>query len=61
MGVGIDVNKGDLLGRLHDFSDHSSKPVEIRAHCSGALTMLFFGAVCRKGLTLYVIGQDVQL
>jgi predicted deacylase len=61
VGVGIDVKEGDLLGRLHDFSDHASKPIEIRAHCSGTLTMLYFGAVCRKGLTLYVIGQDVQL
>ncbi len=59
--VGIDVKEGDLLGRLHDFSDHSSRPLEIRVHRSGVLMTLYFGAVCRKGLTLYTIGQDVQL
>jgi predicted deacylase len=59
--IGVDVKEGDLLGRLHDFSDHASPAVEIHAHRSGALVMLYFGAVCKKGSTLYVIGQDVKL
>lgn len=59
--LGADVKQGDLLGRLHDFSDHSSLPLEIRAHRSGVASVLHFAAQCKKGLTLYVICDDVQL
>ncbi|MBI3695373.1 MAG: succinylglutamate desuccinylase/aspartoacylase family protein, partial [Acidobacteria bacterium] len=59
--VGADVQEGDLMGRLHDFSDHSSLAREIRAHRSGVVIALYFAAVCQKGSTLYVIGQDAQL
>lgn len=58
VGPGADVNEGDLVGRLHDFSDHSSPPIEIRAHKHGVVIALFFAALCQKGLTLYVIGED---
>ncbi len=58
--LGVNVQQGDLLGRLHDFSDHSSEPLEIRAHRSGVLTMLHFAAQCKKGLTLYVVSEEVQ-
>lgn len=58
--LGVDVREGDLLGRLHDFSDHSSEPLEIRAHRSGVVTMLHFSAQCKKGLTLYVVSEEVQ-
>ena len=59
--VGVDVTEGELLGRLHNFSDHTSPSLEVRAHRSGVLSMLYFGAVCRKGSTLYVISQEVEL
>ena len=59
--LGIDVRAGDLLGRLHDFWDHSSDPLEIRAHRAGVVAMLHFAAQCKKGLTLYVIAQEVQI
>ncbi len=59
--VGADVRDGELLGRLHDFSDHSSPALEVRAHRAGVVIALHFSAVCRKGVTLYVIAQDVQL
>ncbi|MGH9437184.1 MAG: hypothetical protein ACRD22_04630, partial [Terriglobia bacterium] len=59
--LGADVQKGELLGRLHDFSDHSLSPAEIRAHRSGTVLMMYLPAVCRKGTTLYVIAQDAQL
>ncbi|MCW5980819.1 MAG: succinylglutamate desuccinylase/aspartoacylase family protein [Bryobacteraceae bacterium] len=57
--LGDDVRAGDLLGRLHDFSDHSSPPLELRAHRSGVLLMMRFPALCPKGVTLYVIARDV--
>lgn len=59
--LGVDVQQGELLGRLHDFSDHSSDPLEVRAHRTGVVSMLHFGAQCRKGLTLYVISQPAEL
>ncbi len=55
---GDDVQQGALLGRLHDFSDHASDALEIHAHRAGIVIALYFGAVCSKGLTLYVIGED---
>jgi predicted deacylase len=55
---GADVDEGDLVGRLHDFANHCSPPLEIRAHKKGVIIALYFAAVCEKGLTLYVIGED---
>jgi len=57
--LGDDVHEGALIGRLHDFSDHSSDPVEIRAHRTGAVLMMHFPAHVAKGVTLFVIAQDV--
>ena len=28
---GADVEHGELIGRIHDFSDHTSSPLEIRS------------------------------
>jgi len=56
--LGADVKKGDLVGRLHDFSDHSSDPLDIRAHRAGAVLMMHFPAHVAKGVTLFVIARD---
>jgi len=58
---GMDVSVGELVGRLHDFDDHASAPVEITAHREGVIIALHFGAVSRRGATLYVIAQDVPV
>lgn len=58
--LGADVREGELLGRLHDFSDHSSDSAEIVAHRAGALLMMHFPAHISKGVTLFVIAQDVN-
>lgn len=55
---GADLAEGQLIGRLHDFSDHTSSPLEIRAHRSGVLIAQYSAAVCPKGLTLFVIGEE---
>jgi predicted deacylase len=55
---GADVFEGQLIGRIHDFSDHASAPLEIHAHRTGVVIALYFPAVCRKGLTLYVIAVE---
>jgi predicted deacylase len=57
---GADVEHGELIGRIHDFSDHTSSPLEIRSHKAGVVIALYFAAVCEKGLTLYVIGEDTE-
>jgi predicted deacylase len=58
--LGAEVEKGRLLGRLHDFSDHASAPLELYAHRGGVLLMMHAPAVAEKGVTLYVIAQDVR-
>ncbi len=55
---GQDVKQGELLGRLHDFSDHSAPALDIRAHKTGVVIAMLFAAQCEKGVTLYVIGED---
>jgi predicted deacylase len=56
---GDDVQEGQLLGRLHDFADHASAPLEVTAHRAGVVVALHFGALCKRGSTLYVIAEDV--
>lgn len=57
---GAEVAAGDLIGRIHDFSDHTSAVLEIRSHKAGVVIALHFAAVCEKGLTLFVIGEDAE-
>jgi predicted deacylase len=54
------VAKGELLGRLHDFSDHSSPALEIKAPNCGWVAMLHLGARPTKGQTLFVIAENVE-
>lgn len=56
---GADVREGELIGRIHDFADHSSEALDVRAPRSGVLIAQYFPAVCRKGLTLFVVAQEV--
>jgi predicted deacylase len=57
---GAEVQEGELIGRIHDFDVHCSQPLEVRAHKKGVIIAMFLSAVCPKGLTLYVIGEDVR-
>jgi predicted deacylase len=54
------VRAGELVGRLHDFSDHASAPLEIRAARAGYVAMMHLSARPRKGQTLYVIADPVS-
>ena len=58
--LGDDVEPGRLLGRLHDFSDHASAPLELYAHRAGVVLMMHAPAVTEKGVTLYVIARDAR-
>lgn len=52
---GAGVCAGEIVGCLHDFSDHTSAPREVRAHRDGIVIMLHLSARPRKGQTLFVI------
>ena len=57
---GDEVNEGQLLGRLHDFSDHSSPAMNIVAPHSGIVAMLHLAARPVKGQTLFVVAEQVE-
>jgi predicted deacylase len=59
--LGQEVEKDQVLGRLHDFSNHAGAPLEIRAHRAGVMIMMCAGAVCPEGTTLFVIAHDAAL
>ena len=55
---GQSVEQGDLVGRLHDFSDHSSPALDILAPRDGFIMMLHLSARPVKGQTLFVVAED---
>jgi predicted deacylase len=57
--LGDDLQEGELVGRLHDFSDHTQPALEMRAHRAGVLIMMHFPAVSKKGTTLFVVSEEV--
>lgn len=61
VSAGLEVREGQLIGRLHDFTDHSSDAVPVYAHRTGIVIALYFGAVVKKGSTLYVIGDETSI
>ncbi len=58
--LGAAVNRGDLIGRLHDFSDHGEAALEIRAQRSGYAAMMHLSARPTKGQTLHVIADAIH-
>lgn len=57
--IGQKVAAGDLIGRLHDFSDHGTDALAIRAPRSGYAAMMHLSARPVKGQTLFVIAEEV--
>ena len=55
---GQPVEQGELVGRLHDFSDHSSPALDILAPRDGFIMMLHLSARPVKGQTLFVVAED---
>jgi predicted deacylase len=58
LGAAVEVN--EVIGRLHDFSDHSAPPLEIRTPRAGYVGMMHLSARPLKGQTLYVIADEVD-
>jgi len=59
--LGEEVKERQLIGRLHNFSDHAAKPIDLYAHRSGVVIMMCARASCQEGATLYVIAQDAHV
>jgi predicted deacylase len=57
--LGDTVTAGTTIGYIHDFSNHSAPPLEIRANKKGILIMMHAPAACARGVTLYVIASPV--
>lgn len=53
------AEEGQLVGRLHDFADHSSPALEIRTSRAGWIAMMHLSARPLRGQTLYVVADEV--
>ena len=58
--LGEEVRVGQLIGRLHSFSNHAAEPLELHAHRAGVMIMMCGTASCEEGTTLYVIAIDAS-
>lgn len=58
--LGQRVKANELIGRLHDFSDHSTPAIEIRSPRDGCVAMMHLSARPSKGQTLYVIAEELS-
>jgi hypothetical protein len=54
------VHEGQLIGRLHDFSNHAADPLELYAQRTGIMIMMCGTASCQEGTTLLVIARDAE-
>lgn len=57
--LGAFVEANAVIGRLHDFADHSEPALEIRSNRAGYVLMLHLSARPAKGQTLFVIAEEV--
>jgi predicted deacylase len=60
VALGESVGANQLIGRLHDFSDHSAPAMDIRAPREGCVAMMHLSARPSKGQTLYVIAEELS-
>lgn len=58
--TGQEVRAGEPIGRIHDFSDHSSAALVVEAHRAGIVIALYLAAVVPRGATLYVIAEEIE-
>jgi N-alpha-acetyl-L-2,4-diaminobutyrate deacetylase len=57
--LGQQIKRGDLIGFLHDFADHTAEPLAIKSFRAGFVIMMHAPAFTAKGVTLYVVGEPV--
>lgn len=57
---GTAVDAGEIIGRLHDFSDHSAPALDIISPARGIIAMMHLSARPRKGQTLFVIATEAD-
>ena len=56
--LGERVSEDSVIGYLHDFSDYTQGPHEIRARRPGVVIMMHGPARCARGVTLYVVARE---
>jgi predicted deacylase len=59
--LGDYVQKEQIVGRLHNFSEDASQTLTLQAHRAGIMIMMSGIASCEQGATLFVIAQDSTL
>jgi predicted deacylase len=59
--LGDEVAEGQLIGRLHDFSNYTAPAIDIVAPNAGFVIMMHFPAKTIVGQTLFAIGKKVDL
>ncbi len=60
LACGTQVNKGDIVGWLHDFNRIDESPYPVQAGVSGIVVGQAWGAVVRPGQHILVVGQIVD-
>jgi len=58
--LGDRVQKGDLIGYLHDFTEIGHRPMEIQADRGGVVIMMHAPAICVRGVTIFVVAEEVR-
>jgi len=58
---GEDVKEGQLIGRLHDFNDHTAPALAIRSPRHGVVIMIHYPALIKKGKTLFAVGEEKEM
>jgi predicted deacylase len=57
--LGSTVEADAVIGYLHDFADYDSEPLEIRGLSAGVVIMMHAPAITKRGVTLYVVAEDL--
>lgn len=60
LAPGEEVRQGQLVGRLHDFADHSSAALDVLSPRDGFIIMMHLSARPVKGQTLFVVAQNLD-
>jgi predicted deacylase len=58
--LGDAVTAGQLVGRLHDFADHTAPAIEVTSPRDGRIVMMHLSARPLKGQTIFVVADELS-
>ncbi len=58
--LGASVAENTVIGYLHDFAEYDRDPLEIRSSRAGVVMMMHAPALTSRGVTLYVVADDIE-